>query len=164
MTEPLKPANDRCVIRATENPTLVAEALARFGAMEKLGTTEPLYLLTLASSQTARGVWSAVSKALGGKGAAYPVLIDGDGAPRYPTGEITVRFAQVPSAADLKAFAVEHRLKLERTNELAPLQFVFAPVASSAEFLPDLVARLASQPGVRSAWANTLSAYRRGAD
>jgi hypothetical protein len=25
------------------------------------------------------------------------------------------------------------------------------------------VARLASQPGVRSAWANTLSAYRRGA-
>jgi len=35
---------------------------------------------------------------------------------------------------------------------------------TSPEFLPDLIAGLAVQPGVRSAWANTLSAYRRGAD
>ena len=161
MAELLEPATDLFVIRVPA--AHIADAVASLGTVEKLGTTEPLYVLTLITPQPARDAWVAVAKALGGKRAAYPVLIDGDGAPHYPTGEITVRFEQTPSDADVNAFANAHRLKLERANEVAPKQFVFAPIAPAAEFLPDLVARLAAQTGVRSAWANTLSNYRRSA-
>ena len=163
MAEPLEPATDRFVIRVPDPAARIADAVASLGTVEKLGTTEPLYVLTLTAPQPARDAWVAVAKALGGKRAAHPVLIDGDGAPHYPTGEIAVRFEQTPSDADVKAFADAHRLKLVRANELAPKQFVFAAIAPAAEFLPDLVARLAAQTGVRSAWANTLSVYRRGA-
>jgi hypothetical protein len=163
VAERLEPATDRCVIRAPDGAAHLAAALASLGTVEQLVTTEPLHVLTLATPQPAADAWAAVQKALGGKHAAYPVLIDSDGAPHYPTGDITVRFEQTPSAGDVKAFGDAHGLKLARANELAPKQFVYAPVAPAAEFLPDLVARLASQPGVRSAWANTLSVYRRGA-
>lgn len=159
MAEPLEPATDLFVIHATA--ARIAQAVAGLGTVEKLGTTEPLYLLKLTAPQPARDAWAAVAKALGGKRAAYPVLIDVDGTPHYPTGEITVRFEQASSDANVDAFASAHRLKLVRANELAPKQFVFSPIASAAEFLPDLIARLAAQSGVSSAWANTLSVYRR---
>jgi hypothetical protein len=164
VAEPLEPATDRFVIRAPDWTGRIPDAVAALGTVEKLGTTEPLYLLKLTARQPARDAWAAVEQALGGKRAAYPALLDGGGSLHYPTGEVTVRFEQTPSLDDLKAFGAEHHLELRRGNEFSHQQFVYAPRDPAAEFLPDLIARLAVQPGVRSAWANTLSAYRRRAD
>jgi hypothetical protein len=159
VAEGLTPASDRFVIPPPE--ANIAKAVANLGSLEQLHGAEPLILLTLKASRSARDAWRVVASALGNERAAYPVLLDGGGAPHYPTGEITVRFVQTPSADEVSAFAGRLGLKLARANELAPKQFVFVPLAPAAEFLPDTVERLAAQSGVRSAWANTLSAYRR---
>jgi hypothetical protein len=89
------------------------------------------------------------------------VLYDRDGAPHYPTGEVTVRFAAAQSDAELATFCATHRLRLVRRNAFVAQQFVCEALVAATEFLPDLVARLAAQPGVQRAWANTLSSYRR---
>jgi hypothetical protein len=88
-----------------------------------------------------------------------PVLRDRDGVAHYPTGEVTVRFAQAPGDAALRAFAREQRVTLARRNALEPRQAVFAPAVR--EWLPDVVERLAAAPGVARAWPNTASRYRR---
>ena len=163
MAETLKPAADQFVLRMPDTASGVPEAAASLGTVAPLGDTEPLYLLTLAAQRPAREALMKLAKVLTGMQCAYPVLIDSDGAAHYPTGEVTVRFERTPKAAEVQQFAAAQRLVLQRANESAPQQFVYAPAAPAAEFLPDLVARLASQPGVRTAWANTLSRYRRAA-
>jgi hypothetical protein len=88
-----------------------------------------------------------------------PLLRDGDGVAHYPTGEVTVRFAQAPSDDALRAFAKAQRVTLARRNAIEPRQAVFAPVAR--EWLPELVERLAAAPGVARAWPVTVSRYQR---
>jgi len=163
MAEVLKPAADQFVLRMPDTASGVPEAAASLGTVEPLGETEPLYLLTLAAQRPVHEAWTMLAKVLTGAQCAYPVLIDGDGAAHYPNGEVTVRFELTPTAAEVQQFAAGQRLVLQRANEFAPQQFVYSHAAPAAEFLPDLVARLASQPGVRAAWANTLSRYRRTA-
>jgi hypothetical protein len=160
MAERLAPAPDRFVVRLTDAsapPKAVTELAVE---AKPLGGAAPLYVVQL-SAASPRDGWAKLSRALGDAGAAYPVLIDIDGAPHYPTGEVTVRFEGKPSANEVAAFAQKHGLRVLRGNELAPQQFVLQPINAEAEFLPDLVARVAAGPGVRSAWANTLSRYSR---
>jgi hypothetical protein len=107
--------------------------------------------------------WAAAARALGGAVELFPVLYDRDGAPHYPTGEVTVRFDEAPSDADLARFCDAQRIRLLRRNTFVAQQVVCAPLSAAADFLPELVARIAAQPGVHRAWANTLSAYRRTA-
>ena len=92
---------------------------------------------------------------------AAPVLEGPDGSAHLPTGEVTVRFETPPSAAELERFARAHGLELRRRNEFAPAQAVFAPCRLPETYLPDLVEDLDRAEGVQSAWANTLSRYRR---
>jgi len=88
-----------------------------------------------------------------------PLLRDRDGVAHYPTGEVTVRFAQTPTDDALGAFAKAHRVALARRNAIEPRQAVFASAAH--EWLPDLVDRLAAAPGVARAWPVTVSRYER---
>ena len=92
---------------------------------------------------------------------AAPVLEGPDGAAHLPTGEITVRFEASPTDDQLLAFASDHGLVLRRRTELAPQQAVFAPLRLADTYLPDLVDDLDKASGVETAWANTLSRYRR---
>ena len=88
-----------------------------------------------------------------------PLLRDRDGVAHYPTGEVTVRFAQAPTDDAIRAFAKVQRVTLARRNALEPRQAVFAPAMH--EWLPDVVDRLASAPGVARAWPVTVSRYER---
>ena len=103
------------------------------------------------------GTW--VLRARNARTDMLPLLRDRDGVAHYPTGEVTVRFAQAPTDDALGAFAKAHRVTLARRNALEPRQAVFAPAAH--EWLPDLVDRLAAAPGVARAWPVTISRYQR---
>ena len=92
---------------------------------------------------------------------AAPVLEGPDGSAHLPTGEVTVRFEESPTLAQLRTFAEDHGLVLKRQNDLAPQQAVFAPQRLAETFLPDLIDNLEKARGVETAWANTLSRYRR---
>ena len=92
---------------------------------------------------------------------AAPVLLDEDGREMLPTGEVTVRFGGPPSDADLGEFGRRHGLSLRSRNEFVPSQAVFVPADRRSAYLPDLCQRLAGEPGVAAAWANTRSRYER---
>jgi len=162
MAEALEPAADQFVLRLARPSEPLPEAIAKLGHVEAIGPGQPLYLVRVEPHGAIRQSWRTLVHGLGGDAFAYPVLLDRDGAPHYPTGEVTVRFARTPTPAELDAFAKGHRLRLLRANDFAPQQFVLEPLDRAHDFLPDLVARLCAAPGIRSAWANTLSRYRRG--
>lgn len=162
MAEALEPAADQFVLRLARPTESLPDAIAKLGRVEAIGSGQPLYLIRVEPHGATRQCWQALSHGLGGDAFAYPVLLDRDGAPHYPTGEVTVRFERTPTPTELDAFAQGHRLRLLRANEFAPQQFVLEPLDRARDFLPDLVSRLIAAPGIRSAWANTLSRYRRG--
>jgi hypothetical protein len=161
MSEALDPAPDEFVLRC---PHASEERLGRMrllGSIERIGSDGPLFLLRIKGKANSKEAWQAALRALGDDTVLFPVLFDRDRAPHYPTGEVTVRFDAAPTDADLGRFCDAQRLRLLRRNEFVPQQIVGVPLAAASEFLPDLVARLAAQPGVHSAWANTQSQYRR---
>jgi hypothetical protein len=158
--ETLDPSPNEFVIRAAASDSLIARARV-VGSLEPLEAAEPLCVLRVKGTASSKDAWHAALEALGPDTPLFPVLYDRDRSPHYPTGEVTVRFEAAPTDADLRRFCAEQRLRLLRRNEFAAQQVVCEPVAAASEFLPDLVARLATQPGVRTAWANTLSRYHR---
>ncbi len=160
MPETFDPSPDEFVIRSAASDSLIARARV-LGSLEQLDAAEPLCVLRVEGKASSKDAWQAALRALGQDTPVFPVLYDRNRSPHYPTGEVTVRFEVAPTDADLRSFCAEQRLRLLRRNEFAAQQVVCEPVAAASEFLPDLVARLSTQPGVRSAWANTLSRYRR---
>ena len=159
--ETLRPSSEEFVLRATPAEKATLARAKRLGPVERLGSARDLCLLIVPQQATPEASWAAVSKAMGEDVALFPVLYDRDGAPHYPNGEVTVRFDAAQSDSDIARFCATHRLRLVRRNAFMAQQFVCEALVADAEFLPDLVARLAAQPGVHRAWANTLSNYRR---
>lgn len=160
--EPLEPAPGEFVLRVGAAADDVLGRARSLGAVERLPGAPRLCLLRVKGKASAKEAWQSTVQLLDEGTPLFPVLYDRSGAPHYPSGEVTVRFEQVPSAAELRRFCNEHGLELLRRNEFVAQQVVCEPIAR--EFLPDLVARLAAQPGVRRAWANTLSRYRRAGE
>ena len=152
--ETLSPAPDELVVRRP------AARPADAGEWTLVDAASDTWLLRTGATR-ARDGWRRASGALGAGDSALPVLRDRDGIPHYPTGEVTVRFAQAPDDAALRAFTRTHRVTLARRNALEPRQAVFVPIAARREWLPDLVGRLAAAPGVTRAWPNTVSRYER---
>ncbi len=159
--ETLHPSPDEFVVRLGASAEAAIAVAQRMGKVERLESEPPLCLLRTGSAATARSGWESAKRALGPDHPLFPVLYDRDNVAHYPTGEVTVRFEAVPTEPDLRRFCEGQRLRLLRRNEYAPQQVVCEATEPSGEFLPELVARLSSQPGVRSAWANTVSRYRR---
>jgi hypothetical protein len=138
------------------------QRLAPLGSVEPLEGSERLLLLTIASgSLDAKAAWSRARELLGDLGSLHPVLLDELGEPHFPTGEISVRFHEVPPDDRLQEFAAEHGLRLRDRNEYVPQQVVFRPVDSSASYLPKLVQQLADTKDTKAVWANTLTRFRR---
>ena len=92
---------------------------------------------------------------------AEPVLLDERNEPQLPTGEISVRFTRSLSDEELETFAAEHALRLRSRNEFVPEQATFRRANPRSTSLQELLPSLSAAPGVRSAFANTLSRYRR---
>ncbi|MCA1606921.1 MAG: hypothetical protein LC775_15955, partial [Acidobacteria bacterium] len=105
--------------------------------------------------------WQRLTKLIGSSGTVQPVLSDETGQPHYPTGELTVRFLKKPSNKDLKEFGSRYGLRLRDRNEFVPEQAAFQVTDPAASYLPDLVQQIAADKTIKSAWANTLSHYKR---
>ena len=102
--------------------------------------------------------WRDVAEATGAPWVA-PVLVDGSDNESYPTGEVTVRFNQAPSASDLERFEKDAGLRLVRRNEYVDTQVVLAPIDPDQIYLPDLCAELQRRDDVAVAWLSTRSRY-----
>jgi hypothetical protein len=138
------------------------QRLAPLGTVKPLEGSERLLLLTIApGSLDAESAWSRGRELLGDLGSVHPVLLDELGEPHFPTGEISVRFHEVPPDDRLQEFAAEHGLRLRDRNEYVPQQAVFRPVDSSASYLPKLVQELADTKDTKAVWANTLTRFQR---
>lgn len=135
--------------------------LAFLGRVQPLLGSDVLLLSLSGGTEAAKAAWRRVQDVLGTAGTVQPVLLDEDGEPHYPTGELSVRFWQVPGAQELQRFANEHRLRLLRRNEFVPQQVVFELIDSSATFLPELIEQIEKEEGAKAVWANTLSRYQK---
>ena len=155
------PSSHLFVVHAQDR-NAAAQRLSVLGQVQPLAGAGAL-LLTLPAVGDARSVWSRAREAIGPAGTVQPVLLDEDGGPHYPTGEVSVRFLEAPDEEELRRFAARHGLRLVRRNEFVPQQAVFQPLDSSGSYLPELVEKLEGEEGTRAAWANTLSQYQRAA-
>ncbi len=161
MAETLDPAPDEFVIHVSGSVDEAITQARKLGSLKKIDDAEGLYVLRVQGSKSSKQAWQVAARELGEGTPLFPVLYDRNGTPHYPTGEVTVRFDAVPSDAELRRFGAAQHLRLLRKNEYAAQQVVYEPAAAASEYLPELVTRLAELPGVRSAWANTLSRFRR---
>jgi hypothetical protein len=138
------------------------QRLAPLGTVKPLEGSERLLLLTIApGSLDAESAWSRARELLGDLGSVHPVLLDELGELHFPTGEISVRFHEVPPDDRLQEFAAEHGLRLRDRNEYVPQQAVFRPVDPSVSYLPKLVQELTDTKDTKAVWANTLTRFRR---
>lgn len=146
---------------------LRSDTVSNADTMEKLstlGSVEPLegadgVLLRMASTETdPRASWHALREQAGLEG-VNPVLLDEQGEPHLPTGEVTVRFASPPGDDTLEEFARQHGLELRQRNKYQPAQASF--LVSAQQYLPDVVEALEPAENVVAVWANTKSRYRR---
>jgi hypothetical protein len=132
----------------------------RSAASSEEFTTESLdddtMVVTVQSSSAAN--WQDVATATGASWVA-PVLIDDSDRESYPTGQLTVRFHEAPSAAELKDVEREGGVRVVRRNEFVDTQVVVEPVDPDHLYLPDLRERLEQRDDVASAWLSTKSQY-----
>lgn len=161
MAQQLPSSNCFIVRPADDKKAVVTEHLSSIGEVEKLPDENLLLLQTQQAAATPEAAWHDVREALGETVSVQPVLLDETGEAHFPTGEVTVRFHKAPTDEELKEFASRYRLSLRDRNEFMPQQVVFNPTHPNQSYLPKLVEEIAGQDGVKRAWANTLSHYKR---
>lgn len=158
--------SEHLLVVSTEStePSHQAEAAVR---LSSLGTLTPLkgnsrlLLLTIhQQSLDPETAWSRAAALLGDLGSVQPILLDELGNPHLPTGEVSVRFNEVPADERLRSFAAEHDLCLRDRNEFVPQQAVFRPAAASV-YLPSLIKELSQAREAMAVWANTLTRFQR---
>ncbi|MBI3269033.1 MAG: hypothetical protein HYZ53_08420 [Planctomycetes bacterium] len=164
MLSKLIPSHDRFIIhvpahKATEES--VARQLLQFGAVEDLPGTAAVVLHVRSGGSDARAVWERLRTGLDPESCPEPILLDEQGQPHLPTGQVSVRFCRTISDKELKRFAASHKLKLRSRNEFVPEQIVFEPLELAGTYLPEMVDELGKVEGVAAAWPNTLSKFRR---
>jgi hypothetical protein len=139
----------------------IVDRLGDLGSVEQVKGQSDFVLVRLRDAgQDPRKAWEHAQAALGEDTRIQPVLVDADGKPQYPTGEVSVRFRGPVSDDDLERFAAKHHLRVVRRNEFVPEQIVFEPV-ESARYLPDVIDELGASDAARLAWANTIAKYER---
>jgi hypothetical protein len=159
----LSPSRTEYVVSLTDgSPDSMADRLGARGSIEPIKGRSDLGLIRMrdAVGGDPRKAWKEAQDAVGREAGVQPVLLDADGQPQYPTGEVSVRFRERPSDAELERFARAHALRFLRRNEFVPEQAVFEPV-EKARYLPDLTEELDASTDVKLAWANTIAAYDR---
>jgi hypothetical protein len=156
------PSNHLFVVRLRPEDRSASKRLETLGRVQPLEGTDALLLSLPADSKEPRS-WRQAQEAVGTAGTVQPVLLDEEGEPHYPTGEISVRFKNALEDDELRRFAARHELRLLRRNEFVPQQAVFQPLDGSGSYLPEIVEKLEGEDAIRAAWANTLSRYQRAA-
>jgi hypothetical protein len=156
------PSSSEYVVKLTKpQREAAASRIEKLGALEDLKGRSDMALLRLRSgSEDPRKTWQEARQALGDAASVQPVLLDPNGAPQFPTGEVTVRFQSKLSDEELRRFAEANGLRLRQRNEFAAEQAVFE-VLEPARYLPDVVDELSKDSATRLAWANTVAAFDR---
>jgi len=154
-------ARDFVVLVAPQEREAVARRLGSLGNIRPLEGTESLLLSVPENRGSGQEVWREALDTVRAEGMVQPVLLDEEGEPHYPTGDITVRFPGVPDDDELQRFAAAHGLRLLRRNRFAPQQAVFQPLDASRTYLPDLIRTIEQASNAKAAWANTRSCYTR---
>jgi hypothetical protein len=156
------PSGDRFVVRVEpEDAPSLSRRLEELGSVEALDGTDLLLLHVSEPAADPRRVWERILDRADGAAWVAPVLIDEHGQPHLPTGEVSARFDRAPSEDDLQAFAGSHGLELRSRNEYVKEQATFRLARPRSTYLPDLVQSIGTEQGVRTAWANTLTLFRR---
>jgi hypothetical protein len=107
-----------------------------------------------------RAAWRVLQQRLGPTWCVIPVVDADDGAERYPTARISIRFSGAVSDAALHAVLKACSLQLLHRTKFSDRQ-ALAAASDPGAYLPDLVAAAARQPGVEAAWLDAEAAYRR---
>ena len=122
---------------------------------------ESVQLLSIAVTQRdPRELWDRVRAALP-EAVIVPVLVDRHNNCLYPTGTIQIRFSERPTDDELDSLASMHGLTGVIRNRYQPRQVSCRPADPTDLYLPDVVDEVAGARGVRSAWAETKTAYER---
>jgi hypothetical protein len=145
----------------SQNKDEVSQRLKSIGSTEDLGEDNTLLLRVNKKFSKPQAGWQRLTKLIGSSGTVQPVLSDETGQPHYPTGELTVRFLKKPSNKDLKQFTSRYGLRLRDINEFVPEQIAFQVIDPTTTYLPELVRQISLDKMTKSAWANTLSQYKR---
>jgi hypothetical protein len=154
------PSSNFFVVRPLDNQkSAVADRLASVGTVEKLPGEDLLLLKTRQTASDPEAAWRDVRAALEEMVSVQPVLLDETGELHYPTGEVTVRFYQTPTEEEVQQLAAKYHLRLRNRNRFMPQQVIFN--LADQCYLPKLVEEIARQDKVKTAWANTLSRYKR---
>jgi hypothetical protein len=156
------PSGSQYVVKlAKQQREAAVSRLEKLGDVEELKGRSDLALLRLhGQSDDPRKMWQEARQALGDAASVQPVLLDPNGAPQFPTGEVTVRFQSKLTDEELRRFAEANGLRLRQRNEFAAEQAVFE-VLEPARYLPDVVDELSKNSATRLAWANTVAAFDR---
>jgi hypothetical protein len=157
------PSNHLFVVRIRPEERSSAERLAMLGRVQPLEGMDALLLSLPSDREAPRAAWRQAQEIVGNAGSVQPVLVDEEGEPHYPTGEISIRFRDALGDDELRRFAARHKLRLLRRNEFVPQQAVFEPLSSSSSYLPEIVQEIGRQGAAKAVWANTLSLYQRAA-
>ena len=146
-----RPASRRFVV-----PVTGRRGAAPAGEFATESLDDDTMVVTVPSSSPSN--WQEVATATGARWVA-PVLVDDSDHESYPTGQLTVRFHEAPSAAELEEVEREGGVRVVRRNEFVETQVVVEPVDPDHLYLPDLRARLEQRDDVASAWLSTRSRY-----
>jgi hypothetical protein len=150
--------------RATAKARGLRSRAGALGRVDELGAGDAFLLCVEKAPGDARALWRAAREELGGEALVAPVLLDDAGRPSFATGTVVVRFREPPTEALLRDFVSRHGLRTGERNRYVAEQLSFAVDGAGGEFLPDLVERIAAEPGVRAAWLETVARYERRAD
>jgi len=155
------PSAELFVVRVTgDDKNAASDRLASIGKMKELSGTDSI-LLSAKKSTDSKAAWRHIRHALGSSAMIQPVLLDEQGNPHYPNGEISVRFNEVLSDKVLRQFAAKHKLRLRARNEFIPQQAMFELSDPARTYLPEVLHELTQTKETKEVWANTLSHYKR---
>jgi hypothetical protein len=157
------PSNYLFVVRIRPEDRSSAERLAMMGRVQPLEGMDALLLSLPTDREAPRSAWRQAQEIVGDAGTVQPVLVDEEGGPHYPTGEISIRFTDVLGDDELRRFAARHELRLLRRNLFVPQQAVFQPLDGPGSYLPEVVQEIGRHGAAKAVWANTLSLYQRAA-
>lgn len=153
------PSSDTFVVGGDETD---AQSLNELGDVEAI-KDESLSIVRVTGGNEVdpKATWKVILDTAKSVGWASPVLLDEQGEKHFPTGDVSVRFKTAPSDEELARFAEKADLVVIDRNEFVPEQVIFRPSNSRRTFIPDLVTDLESAGEVETAWANTLTRYKR---
>ena len=153
----VRPAGDHATARALPS-------LEKIGRVERLPSPRVGWVVCLNEpARSPRQGWEALKKQLGTDFVVVPVVDDQDGAERYPTGLVTVRFCTPVSDAEMEDFARAHALDVVRRARFTRVQVLFRPTEIGEQFLPDVSEKLSASPAADAVWLDAESAYTRSA-